>query len=54
VPVGDRAILAQMHCNLLGLHSVAVARDDGVACQEVLDAVEHSGKTGGWVGIPLD
>ncbi len=28
--------------------------DDGAACQEVLDAVEVSAQTGGWVRLPLD
>lgn len=28
--------------------------DDGVACQEVLDAVEESARRGGWVRVPLD
>lgn len=28
--------------------------EDGVACQEVLDAVEESARIGGWVRVPLD
>jgi predicted dehydrogenase len=46
--------MAQFVADIADGTSNTATFDDGVACQEVLDAVEHSGKTGGWVGIPLD